>query len=128
MPQEEVFYNDLPLDVSIASNGDLSVSINKEAIKQSVRMIIETARGTRIFLPSYGARIRSFLFEPFDEYTAKRIGEELRESLENYEKRISLLDINVGMDLHKITYNIQVVYQIINTIDVERVQVTLEKL
>lgn len=128
MAQEEVYYNDLPLDVTIASNGDLSTKINKEAIKQSVRMIIETARGSRIFLPSYGARIKSFLFEPFDEYTATRIGEELRESIENYEKRVSLLDINVGMDMSTTTYNIEVAYQIINTIQVERVKVTLEKL
>jgi hypothetical protein len=119
MAEREVYYRDLPLDPSVASNGDLSTVDNKESIRQSLQMIIKTARGSRIFAVDYGARIRGFLFEPFDQTTAMRIGEELRESIENYEKRIVLLDINVVMEDTTTSYDVEIIYQIINTSVVE---------
>lgn len=128
MAEEQVFFSDLPLDITIASDGDMALVTNKEAISQSLRMIINTASGSRVFLSDYGCRIRGFLFEPFDETTANRIGEELRESIENYESRITLLDINVIMRNDKMSYDVEVSYQIINRNEVETLTVTLEKL
>lgn len=128
MADEQVFFSDLPLDINISSDGDMSLVTNKEAISQSLRMIINTANGSRVFVSDYGCRIRGFLFEPFDETTANRIGEELRESIENYESRITLLDINVIMDINKTSYDVEVSYQIINRKKVETLTVTLEKL
>jgi phage baseplate assembly protein W len=128
MSDIKTFFSDLPLDISIDPSGDIGLAINASAIKQSLRMIIETGRGTRLFLPEYGARIRAFLFEPFDETTAKRIGEELRESIQNYESRITLLDINVIMRDATTSYDVEVIYQITNTRVTDTVVITLEKL
>jgi len=128
MANGDIFYRDLPLNPTIASNGDLSTVNNKESIKQSVRMLLNTARGTRIFSPTYGARIRGFLFEPFDENTASRIGEEIRETIENFEPRIVLIDINVIMNIQTTSYDVEVVYQLANTNEQDEIQLTLEKL
>ena len=128
MADRQVFFSDLPLDITIASDGDLALAYNKEAISQSLMMLIDTARGSRVFVSDYGCRIRGFLFEPFDEATARRIGQELRESIVNYEKRITLLDINVIMNEDERTYEVEVTYQIINRNEEETLQVSLEKL
>ena len=128
MSDIKTFFSDLPLDINIDPSGDIGLAINASAIKQSLRMIIETGRGTRLFLPEYGARMRAFLFEPFDETTAKRIGEELRESIQNYESRITLLDINVIMKDATTSYDVEVIYQITNTRVTDTVVITLEKL
>lgn len=128
MADRQVFFSDLPLDITIASDGDLALVTNRDAISQSLRMIIETAKGSRVFESDYGCRIRGFLFEPFDETTARRIGEELRESIVNYEKRITLLDINVILKDDERTYEVEVTYQIINRNEQETLRVSLEKL
>lgn len=125
---DKIFYRDLPLDITINSQGDVSDVINANSIKQSLRMIVETARGSRIFLPNYGAKIRAFLFEPFDEQTARRMGEELQNTITNYEKRVQLLNLNVEMDYKDNSYEVIVVYRIISTNEVDTVQVSLEKL
>lgn len=128
MANNEIFFSDLPLDITISSNGDIAPVINKDSIKQSLRMLINTARTTRIFVPDYGARIRGFLFEPFDISTANRLGQEIRETIENYEKRITLIDINVIMRDDERSYDVNVTYQITNTNITDTVLVTLERL
>jgi len=128
MANKEIFFRDLPLDISITSTGDISTVDNEESIKQSLQMIIETAKGSRVFLSNYGCRIRGFLFEPFDISTAKRIGEELRESITNYEKRIVILDINVIMNQQYNSYEVELTYQIINASKPETVLFSIERL
>ena len=125
---DKIFYKDLPLDITITSSGDIGSVVNSDSIKQSLNMIIETARGTRIFLPEFGARIKAFLFEPFDETTARRIGEELQTTINNYEKRIKLLGVDVQMDNTDSSYEVNVVYRIITTDEVDSLEVSLEKL
>jgi len=122
------FFNDLPLDITVSSQGDISKVINADSIKQSLRMLIDTAKGTRIFLPYYGCRIKAFLFEPFDETTAKRIGEELQHTIKNYERRITLLSVNVQMNFDTTSYEINVIYKISSTNKIDSLNVSLERL
>jgi len=125
---DRIFYKDLPLDIKITSTGDISEVVNADSIKQALNMIVETARGTRVFYPEFGARIKSFLFEPFDETTARRLGEELQSTIINFERRIKLLNLDVQMDFTEGSYEIEVVYQIITTGEVDTLQVSLERL
>ena len=128
MPNDDIFFSDLPLDPVVTSTGDMSTVDNKESIKQSLRMIVGTARGSRIFASGYGSRIDGFLFEMYDDSTASRIGDEIRESIQNYERRIKLLDINVIKDDRTFSYEVEVSYQVINTHEVQSLLITLEKL
>jgi len=125
---EEIFFRDLPLDPTVNSEGDLSSVTNRDCIKQSLKMMLNTAKGTRIFNSDYGCRVRAFLFEPFDNSTAQRIGNELEESIKNYEQRIQLLNINVDMILSTTSYEVAIVYRIANTQAVDSLKITLERL
>lgn len=125
---QKIFYKDLPLDIRVTSTGDINEVVNSDSIKQSLRMITDTARGSRVFFPEFGARIKAFLFEPFDETTGRRIAEELQTTLINYEKRIKILNINVDMDFVENKYEIDVIYQVITTGEVDNLNVALEKL
>lgn len=125
---QQVFYVDLSLNPEVDSTGDISTEINIDAIKQSLRMMLDTTRGSRIFTPEYGARIKGFLFEPFDTSVAERIGLEIKETISNFEPRVSLINVNVEMDFNKTSYDIQVVYRINNTEVIDVFKVTLEKL
>lgn len=124
----DIYYEDLSLNPEINSEGDVTTVTNKDSIKQSIYMIINTARGSRPFMPDYGSRIKGFLFEPFDESTAKRIGNELQESILNHEPRIEIININVNMDWQNTKYDISVAYRLTNTQKLDLLKVTLEKL
>lgn len=123
-----IFYKDLPLDITVNSQGDISDVVNSDSIKQGLKMMVDTGKGTRIFLPDYGCRIRAFLFEPFDEQTARRLAEEIQNTINNYEKRIQLLNLNVEMDFAGNSYSVSVIYRIIATNQVDKVDVSLERL
>lgn len=125
---DRIFYKDLPLDIQVTSTGDISEVVNSDSIKQALNMIVETARGTRVFYPEFGARIKAFLFEPFDETTARRMGEELQSTITNFERRVKLLNVDVQMSFEDNSYDIAVVYQVITTGEVDTLQVSLERL
>jgi phage baseplate assembly protein W len=129
MPNKtDIYYEDLSLDPAINSEGDVSTVVNKDSVKQSIYMIVNTARGSRPFMPDYGSRIKGFLFEPFDDSTAKRIGMELQETLQNHEPRIEILNINVNMNWKTTQYDVVVIYRLVNTQQLDAINVTLEKI
>ena len=128
MAQQQVYYEDLSLDPIILSNGNIATKINNEAIKQSLKMLLSTGQGTRLFLPDYGCRVKGFLFEPFDDSTAKRLGIEIEESIRNYEPRVTVINVIVEMDWATTTYNVQILYRVRNTQIVDVVNFDLVKL
>ena len=63
-------------------------------------------------LPEFGANINELLFEPMDEYTAKRIGEIMFGEISAWEYRIVIDNLNVEGDLDNYQYNITISYHI----------------
>jgi phage baseplate assembly protein W len=128
MAKQQIFYEDLSLDPKILSDGNVSTETNEKSIKQSLNMLMNTSRGTRMFLPDYGCRINSFLFQPFDETTAKQIGIEIEETLRNFERRIEVMSVSVNMDWKTTVYDISIIYKIRNTQALDVSKFNLEKL
>ena len=71
---------------------DLPVLTNERAITRSVRNLVETIPTERFFNSILGTDIRDSLFENFDRQQVMMIEEQIRETLDNFEPRVS----NVG--------------------------------
>ena len=71
---------------------DLSVLVNERAIIRSVRNLVETMPTERFFNPILGTDIRDTLFGNFDRAEVMMIEDQIRETLGNFEPRVS----NVG--------------------------------
>jgi phage baseplate assembly protein W len=125
---EQIFYRDLSLNPTVNSEGDIATVTNRDSIKQALKMLLNTGKGSRIFMPDYGCRIRGFLFEMFDETTAKRLGNEIQETIKNYEPRVEILNVTVDMLFASSSYDVSVLYRIVNTNVVDSYKVSLEKL
>ena len=67
---------------------DLTVIKNVNAIKRSIRNIVQTIPGERFFNPILGSDVRSSLFEFVDFGTASVIQKEVTTSIENFEPRV----------------------------------------
>ena len=94
-------------------NDDLIALKNANAIARSLRNIVFTLPGEKFFNPNFGSRITESLFENIDEISATVIVDEIRESIDNYEPRVELIDVNVNPDYENNGFGVNIVYEII---------------
>ncbi len=94
-------------------NEDLIALKNANAIARSVRNIVMTLPGEKFFNPTFGSRITDSLFENIDDITAAVIIDEIRESIDNYEPRVDLLDVQAFPDYDNNSFDVTIIYEII---------------
>lgn len=93
--------------------GDLPVIKNEDAIKQSIKHIVLTARGERPFRPFFGASVNTALFENFDPTISDDLVLNIEDALTAYEPRVKVLDVEVLQDLDNNNLEITVNYKIL---------------
>ena len=88
---------------------DLVVIKNEDAIKQSVKNIIFTILGEKPFLPLFGSKLNSALFELDTNFNETKISDEISSVLLNNEPRISniLVSVSNPSDTHELNVTIQ---------------------
>jgi len=88
---------------------DLVVIKNEDAIKQSVKNIIFTILGEKPFLPLFGSKLNSALFELDTNFNETKISDEISSVLLNNEPRISniLVSVSNPNDSHELNVTIQ---------------------
>ena len=86
---------------------------DEDAIKRSVRNIIFTILGEKPFEPNFGSIINNALFELDTTLNQIRISDEIKNSLENYEPRISGISVSVSVYPDSNEMNCTVQYDII---------------
>lgn len=74
---------------------DLTVIKDANAIKKSVRNLVQTIPRERFFNPNLGTDIRGSLFDFVDFGTASVIQQQIQTTIENYEPRVDNLEIEV---------------------------------
>ena len=70
---------------------------NEDAIKRSVKNIVFTILGEKPFDPTFGSVVNDALFELSTSLNEIRISDEIKNSLENYEPRISGISVSVSV-------------------------------
>ena len=72
---------------------DITVIKNANAIKRSIRNIVQTIPGERFFNPILGSDVRSSLFDFVDFGTASVIQKEITTAIENFEPRVYNVEV-----------------------------------
>ena len=70
----------------------------EERVRQSIWIVLGTARGERVMRPDFGCGIHDLVFSVGDAATIARVGDEVRQALLLWEPRIDLLDVTVAAD------------------------------
>jgi uncharacterized protein len=73
----------------------LQLAESEESIRQSIRLILETARGERVMRPDFGCGIHERVFAVNGSTTRGLVEEDVREALRHWEPRIKVLDVTV---------------------------------
>ena len=96
-------------------NLDLIGLKNENAIARSIRNIVFTLPGEKFFDEDFGSQISASLFENIDEITANQIVNEITQSIENFEPRVNLLDVQAFPNFDNNQFDVQIIYEIIGT-------------
>ena len=92
---------------------DIGVLKNENAIKRSVRNIVNTIPRERFFNPTLGSDVRSSLFNFVDYGTASVIQKKIQIAIENFEARVDNLQINVFPSPDSNEFEVNVIFDII---------------
>lgn len=92
---------------------DLPVLKNENAIRRSVRNIVETIPTERFFNSLLGSDVRRSLFEFVDFGTASIIQDQVQIAIENFEERVENLQVIVDPIADENTFNVTVIFDII---------------
>jgi hypothetical protein len=92
---------------------DLQVLKNENAIRRSVRNIVETIPTERYFNSLLGSDVRSSLFEFVDYGTASTIQDQIEVAVTNFEERVENLVVEVEPRPDENTFNVTVIFDII---------------
>ena len=96
---------------------DLMVVKDAADIKQSIKNLLLTRKGERLFNVGIGTSLTDLLFEPVDYGTADTIRDEIKVVMNNYERRISILELTVSINFDENGYDIGLVYEVIGRSD-----------
>ena len=98
-------------------NFDLIGLKNENAIARSVRNIVFTLPGEKFFDEEFGSRISASLFENIDDISAGIIVDEITYSIERYEPRVDLINVEAFPDFDNNSFDVLIVYDIIGADD-----------
>lgn len=106
---------------------DLAVKRDEEAVKESIKNLILTDKGERLFQPLLGGNITAQLFESNTPATIKLIQEQIKSTITQYEPRAQLIDVVVQSSIDDNKVEITVYFYITNIEQPVTVTVFLER-
>lgn len=90
-------YSDIDLNFNIHPvKKDLSKKTDDEAVKQSLKTLVLTNFYERPFQPNLGSNLFQLLFDNFTPLTRIKLEDAIKEVINNYEPRVSIISVDVN--------------------------------
>ena len=122
-------YKDLDLDFGRNTvTNDVNKLTDVEAVKRSVRNLINTNHFERPFHPELGGNVRALLFEPMTPLTALSLQRKIEEVLANFEPRAKITQIMADPDIDRNAYRLTIKFYVIGVQNPTTVETFLERL
>lgn len=122
-------YKDLDFSFSVHPNTkDVLKKIDNNALKQSIKSLLFTTPGERLFQPDIGSGINRMLFEPIDFITSEALKKNIEYTLTNYEPRIQVESITIDPNEDYNGYDICIYFTAIGVNQPTSLTITLQRL
>lgn len=122
-------YNDLDLDfVNHPVTQDVSVKVDDEAVKRSIRNLVFINRFEKPFHPEINSGIRALLFEPLTPLTSIRLRQQIRDTIINFEPRAELLQLAIQEFPQENAYKVSILFRVKNSMNPVSFNFALERL
>tara|TARA_Y100001963_G_C6652000_1_gene386167 strand:- start:503 stop:892 length:390 start_codon:yes stop_codon:yes gene_type:complete len=108
-------------------SGDVNILTDDKAIKRSVRNLVLTTKYERLMQPEIDCRVNDRLFENITPLTEIRIEQAIRNTIDNFEPRVEVIDVVVDTNANQNELFVTIVFRVRNVEEVQEVQVRLER-
>lgn len=88
--------------VQVDSSGKIAMSEYEKDIKESIWLILSTAKGERVMRPDFGCGIHDLVFAPINVTTFTLVETNVRDALTLWEPRIEVIHVGVSADEEEI--------------------------
>ena len=109
------------------AHGDLTQVKKNTAIERSLKNILNTNPGERLFQPDIDGGLGPLLFEQFNDLTTSRIESKIRQAIGKFEPRARVQSVNVKPSPEENAYLVNIVYIPDNDIRETTIEVYLER-
>ena len=82
--------------LSVNKDGLIAMNSLEDHVRQSILLILETARGERVMRPGFGCDLDELVFEPLKQATFTLAEHHVKEALIRFEPRIEVLNVQVA--------------------------------
>ncbi len=107
---------------------DVLKKVDANAIKQSLKILLFTNLGERLFQPEIGSPLNNLLFEPIDIITTQAIKRSITNTIQKYEPRVLLDMVDVVPNEDENSYEISIFFTPAGINQPTSLTVTLERL
>ena len=123
-------YSDLDLFFGKkTSDDDISKVTDVEAVKRSIRNLVQLNVYDKPFHPEVSGGVREMLFENMTPVVSSIIARQVEDVIDNFEPRARLVSIRALPDFDRNAYEIQVSFYVVNTpTEIIDLSVMLERL
>ena len=89
-------YIDLPKEGRVTASNDIDLSVDAQAVMDSVVNIVTTEKKSKVFTKrNFGISLEQYLFEPCDIYTAISLYQEIERGIVRFEPRAKNVKVEV---------------------------------
>lgn len=128
LSRRKEIYSDVYKTMAVSAvNADLLKLSDEQSVKESIKNLIMTNRGERLFQPDVGCDIRNLLFDNFTPDRLILAKELIRTTLKNYEPRAGLIAVDVISGIDDNSISITITFNIINREEPVVLTLTLDR-
>lgn len=88
----------LAFPMRVDSQGRIAMNSLDDHVRQSILLILQTAKGERLMRSDFGSGLHRLVFSPLHAATATLVQHQVKDALTRFEPRIDVLDLTVEMD------------------------------
>ena len=98
-----------------SSNSDIQTLTDVQAVKRSIRNLVQLNVYDKPFHPEIAGGVREMLFEPMSPIVAATIARKIEDVIDNFEPRVRLVSVRALPDLDRNAYEVSVEFYVVNT-------------
>lgn len=121
-------YQDLDLTFGVTATKDVAKRLDVNAVKQSLKNLLFIRKGEKLFRPEIGSDLQRILFEPMDFLTVDLLRDVIIETIEKFEPRVRLEDIEVSPNYDSNSYDLTLYFYVIGIYTPVTFNLTLQRL
>ena len=97
-----------------SSDNDVGIVTDIQAVKRSIRNLVQLNHYEKPFHPEIASGIREMLFELMTPITAQIIAKQVENVINNFEPRAKLVGVRVQPDLDRNIYELTIEFYVVN--------------